>query len=227
MSTQINASPRTDTGKGSSRRLRRQNQIPSIVYGAGKQPTMITLNTFEINALLTDQNVFTRIMELDIDGQKERVVIKDLQRHPAKRTVSHIDFLRVTDTQKIMRIPINFTNQENSKVLRIGAILNRFLSTVEVSCLAKDLPETLDVDVSRLKVGQSLRLSHIKMPPGVNILALTHGDIEAYDQTVVSVSKARKMSDVDFDDEDTGAEAVEGAKGEDGTQNAAKEDGST
>ncbi|SFV67287.1 LSU ribosomal protein L25p [hydrothermal vent metagenome] len=210
MSAEISASVREVKGKGSSRRLRHESKIPGIVYGAGKEAVNLELDFFYITKILNDESLFTTILDLKVGSKKEKVVIKDLQRHPAKKTISHIDFLRIDLKRKIkLKVPVRFINKEKSKSLRLGAVLNQFLSSIEISCLAGNLPETIDVDVSKIKIGESIRLSQIEVPKGVTITALTHGDLDSYDQTIVSITKARKMEAVVFDDEVVASEETD------------------
>ncbi|KAA0444689.1 MAG: 50S ribosomal protein L25/general stress protein Ctc [Candidatus Thioglobus sp.] len=219
MSIIINAETRKDQGKGASRRLRHQGQVPAIVYGSGKQPSMITLNIHEITHLLENEESYTSVLDLSIDKKIEPVIIKDLQRHQAKNLVIHMDFLRVDMNKEIVtNIPLHFIGEEDNDAMRLGAILNRFITAIEVSCLPANLPNSIEIDISNLEIGDHISLTGITMPEGVIITALTHGDIEAHDQSVVAVQEAKLMAEEEeIETEEAAAEGEEGAvEGEEG-----------
>ena len=210
----INATIRDDQGKGASRRLRREEKLPAIVYGAGKEPSAISLNIHEITHLLENDDAFTSVLDLSIDKKVEPVIIKDLQRHPAKNTVTHVDLLRINMKQAIVTsIPLNFTGSDDNEEIRLGAILNQFINAVEVSCLPADMPNGIEVDISNLAIGDHISLTGLNMPEGVTLTALTHGDIEAHDQSVVAVQEAKLMA------EEVEEEIVE-AEGDEGDESA-------
>lgn len=198
MSIKLNAGLRTDQGKGASRRLKRAGSVPAIIYGAGKDPINLTISLNTITKLLEDDTTYTSIIELDIDGKKDEGIIKDLQRHPAKNIVTHIDFQRIDAKVAIVaRIPLNFVGASSNKDIRLGAVVNQFINTVEVSCLPKDLPHSIEVDIASVAIGESLRLTDLVITKGVSIVALNHDDVESYNQTVVSISIARKMAEIE------------------------------
>lgn len=218
MSITINATARDDQGKGASRRLRREEKIPAIVYGAGKEPSAISLNIHEITHLLENDDAYTSVLDLSIDKKVEPVIIKDLQRHPAKNTVTHVDLLRINMKQAIVTsIPLNFTGSDDNEALRLGAILNQFINAVEVSCLPADMPNGIEVDISSLALGDHISLTGVNMPEGVTLTALTHGDIEAHDQSVVAVQEAKVMAEIEEEViEADGDESAEGGDAEQG-----------
>ncbi|WPE16448.1 50S ribosomal protein L25/general stress protein Ctc [Candidatus Thioglobus autotrophicus] len=200
MSLTINATKREDQGKGASRRLRRAEQIPAIIYGAGKAPSNITLGIHEITHLLEKEESYTSVLDLMVGKKKEAVIIKDLQRHPAKNIVTHVDFLRVNLKQALVtNIPLHFLGADENESIRLGAILNQFVTSVEVSCLPADLPTSIDVDITNLTLGDHISLTGLNIPKGVTLTALTHGDVEAHDQSVVAVQEAKKMAEVEDD----------------------------
>ncbi|HIM95130.1 MAG TPA: 50S ribosomal protein L25/general stress protein Ctc [Gammaproteobacteria bacterium] len=218
MNITINATARDDQGKGASRRLRREEKIPAIVYGAGKEPSAISLNIHEITHLLENDDAYTSVLDLSIDKKVEPVIIKDLQRHPAKNTVTHVDLLRINMKQAIVTsIPLNFTGSDDNEALRLGAILNQFINAVEVSCLPADMPNGIEVDISSLALGDHISLTGVNMPEGVTLTALTHGDIEAHDQSVVAVQEAKVMAEIEEEViEADGDESAEGGDAEQG-----------
>ncbi len=196
MSITINATTRKDQGKGASRRLRHNEEVPAIIYGAGKEPIMVTLNIHEMTHLLENEEVYTSVLDLSVDKKIEPVIIKDLQRHPAKNLVTHVDFLRVDMNKEIVTsIPLHFIGEDDNDAMRLGAILNQFVTAIEVSCLPANLPNSIEVDISKLEMGEHISLTGITMPEGVIITALTHGDIEAHDQNVVAVQEPKLMTE--------------------------------
>lgn len=229
MSITINASKRDDKGKGASRRLRHNSKVPAIIYGGKQKPQSISLDMHQINHLLEDQTVYTSVLDMVIDNNNSAVIIKDLQRHPVKNYINHIDFQRVDLTQAITtRIPLNFMGSDDNAAIRIGAVSNQFVTTVEVSCLPSDLPHGIDVDISKLEIGEHLSLTDLIMPSGVEMTALLHGDIESHNQTIISITAARKAEE--FSDDDlVGSEVpVEGEeatdKADDADDKAGKDD---
>jgi len=214
----LEAKSRSDAGKGASRRLRREQQsIPAIVYGAGKDAQQISIELRHIVKALENESFYNQIVSLNIDGKDESVILRDLQRHPSKGVPMHADFLRVDASQELtLSIPITLLNEEACEGVRLeNGLLTRNLSEVEISCLPKDIPEALELDVAELKIGESLHLSDIQLPEGVTIPALQHG--EEYDQPVVSVIEQRE------EEPEEDVEAAEEAATEDAS---AEEEGS-
>lgn len=206
------ATQRTDLGKGASRRLRRENKyIPAIVYGGDKDAQSISLEQNEFyRQMQLDDTLYTSILKLDIDGKKEQVIIKDMQRHLYKEAiVMHVDFQRVDSKTKVnMSIPFEFINEEECKGVRLdGGMLMRLMNDVEISALPQDLPDSIQVDVANLEVGDSIMLSEIKLPEGVEIPALALDQ----DNAVVNVQAARtEEEDLDAPVEAPETEAEEG-----------------
>lgn len=186
---QVNAQTRQDQGKGASRRLRRAGQLPAIVYGAGKEPLPIAVRHSEMLRHLEHESFYSHILTLNLDGKTEQVVLKDLQRHPAKPLIMHADFMRVSDTEKItMHVPLHFLNEATCiGVKQEGGVVSHHLVEVEIRCLPKDLPEFIEVDLSHLHLGQMIHLSELRLPTGVEIPALAHGP--EHDLPVVAIHK--------------------------------------
>jgi len=216
MSITVNATEREDQGKGASRRLRKEEKVPSIIYGGKKDPLMVTLNIHEITHLLEDENTFTSVLDLVVGKSTESVVLKDIQRHPAKNTITHVDFLRVDAKQTLVTTtPLHFVGIEENEALRLGNMLNQFVVSVEISCLPKDLPHGIDVDVTNLAVGDHLSLTDLVLPEGVTINALQHEDVEAHDQTVCSVSEPKVIEEEE--------EIIEDGESEEGGEDSAED----
>lgn len=184
----LEAKKRTLEGKGASRRLRRlEGAMPAIVYGASKEPVSISLMTKDFIRQLQNEAFFAHIIDLSIDGTNEKVVLKDLQRHPVSNWPIHADFLRVDTTHKItMKVPLHFINEDICEGVKTGGgSINHLSNDLDISCLAKDLPEFIEVDLAALTVGHSIHISEITLPAGVESVALSHG--EEHDLALVTV----------------------------------------
>ena len=203
MSITVNALVREDQGKGASRRLRKEEKVPSIIYGGTKEPLMISLNIHEITHLLEDENTFTSVLDLVVGKSKDSVIIKDIQRHPAKNTVFHVDFLRVDAKHALITTtPLHFIGMEENEAIRLGNMLNQFVVSIEISCLPQDLPHGINVDVTNLELGEHLTLTDLILPEGVIITSLQHEDIEAHDQTICSVSEPKLIVEEEEEEEE-------------------------
>ena len=202
----LTAEPRSEQGKGASRRLRRTGKVPAIVYGAGKAPTSICLPHNQVDRYLQDEGFYSQLISLELEGNSEKVVLRDIQRHPAKPVILHMDLLRVNaDEIMQMHTPLHFINEEDSVGVKLGGQISHLLTEVEISCLPGNLLEYIEVDVSGLDVGESLHLSDLTVPEGVQIVELTHG--EDHDQAIVTVHKARAGASDDEDGEEEASEA--------------------
>lgn len=205
----IEAFPRDDQGKGASRRLRREERkIPAIIYGGNKEATPVSIWHNELKKDLENEAFFSHILTIDIQGKKESVILKDLQRHPYKPILTHADFQRVDKDHEIhVNVPLHFLNEDKAPVVKLqGGVITHQLNEVEVICLPQDLPEFIEIDVMDLEMDQTLHLSDLKMPKGVRSAALQHG--EDYDQAVVSVHLPRGAK-VDDNAEEGGEEEGE------------------
>ncbi len=175
---EINAKVRTDIGKGASRRMRHAGLIPAIIYGAGKDPVSLSLSHNEITKNLSNESFYSNILTINIDGNSEPAVLKDLQRHPYKPSILHLDLQRVSDTEKLsLRVPLHFINEDScAGVKQDGGKISHQMTEVEISCLPKDLPEFIEVDLASVKAGEIVHLSSLTMPENVD-LVLAHGDL--------------------------------------------------
>jgi large subunit ribosomal protein L25 len=153
----IIAKSRSEMGKGASRRLRKTDLVPGIVYGSNKAPTSISIEHNPLSKLLENESFYTQILDLEIDGKKELVILRDLQRHHFKPKILHIDLQRISAKEKIaMRIPLHFTGADISPAVKIGgALISRLMSDTEVRCLPKDLPEYIEIDLSKIEINQT------------------------------------------------------------------------
>ncbi|MDU9389980.1 50S ribosomal protein L25/general stress protein Ctc [Pseudomonas japonica] len=174
----LNAQARTDLGKGASRRLRHAANIPAVVYGGNKDAQSVTILAKEITKLFENEAAFSHVIELNVDGAKQNVIVKAMQRHPAKGFILHADFVRVVAGQKLTAVvPVHFVNEEAP--VKKGGEISHTLNEIEVSCEAKDLPEFIEVDLANAEVGTIIHLSDLKAPKGVEFVALAHGDDKA------------------------------------------------
>ena len=188
----LEAELRTDSGKGASRRLRHANKVPAIVYGGDKEAVAIALAQNKVMRAQLEEAFYSSIITLKIDGKAEQVLVKDMQRHPFKPMIMHLDFLRVNaDTEITTSVPVHFINEE--AVIKKGASLVHHISDLEVSCLPQNLPEFIEIDLSDLEVGDTLHLSNIKLPEGVVSVELSKG--EDHDQAIVSANAPKGGSD--------------------------------
>lgn len=191
---ELNATNRADVGKGASRRLRRlENLVPGIIYGGGKDPVNLTFKTNEIAKATMNEAFYASIVNVKVNGKAEKAVVKSMQRHPAKDFVMHIDFLRISDSVALhMNVPLHFINEDKCVAVKLGGgKINHLMSEVEISCLPKDLPEYIEVDMAEVLLDQTLHLSDIKLPKGVSIVALSHG--QSHDNPVASVHKPKAV----------------------------------
>lgn len=162
---------RTDLGKGASRRLRREGVIPAVVYGADKDAVSITLNHNEVLTQFRHEDVYSSIVTVEIDGKAESAILRDVQRHPFKPLITHLDFLRVKAGEKLKSaVPVVLLNIETAVGVKAGGILTHALTAIEVECLPKDLPSAIEVDIAALEIGAHITVADIKAPKGVEIL---------------------------------------------------------
>ena len=174
----LNAQARTDLGKGASRRLRHAANIPAVVYGGNKPAESVTILAKEIAKLFENEAAYSHVIELNVDGAKQNVIVKAMQRHPSKQFIIHADFVRVVAGQKLTAIvPVHFVGEEAP--VKKGGEISHVLNEIEVTCLPKDLPEFIEVDLSAAEIGTIVHLSDLKAPKGVEFVALVHGDDKA------------------------------------------------
>ena len=213
----LSAEIRSDYGKGASRRLRKSKKFPGIIYGGGNNPTPISLDHNEVMNNLQHEAFFSHILTLDVSGAKEQAIIKDIQRHPFKHQILHIDFQRVVAGEALtVKVPLHYVNEDTCVgVKRDGGSINRIETEISVSCLPKDLPEYIEVDLNELELGQTLHLSDVKLPEGVTSTDLAHGD-DDHDRAIVAVHQTRAAKEED--DVEDAPEGDEGAESAEGTE---------
>ena len=189
MAITITATLRSAKGTGASRRLRRESKVPGVVYGAGKDAVSVEFDAKALFMEFRHEAFHASIIDLNLDGKKESVLLRDYQLHPVRNTLQHIDFQRVSATEKIhVKVPFHFVNAEIAPGVKLnGGIVAHINTEADVSCLAKDLPEFVEVDLANLDMGHSIHLSEIKLPKGVEFVQLAHGN----DLAVASIAKTR------------------------------------
>ena len=197
---ELHAEAREDLGKGASRRLRRNDAlVPAIVYGGNKEPQSISIAARELNKALENEAFYSHVIKLSVDGKKEDVLLKALQRHPAKPMVMHADFLRVVAGHEVtVHVPLHFLNEDTCVgVKKSGGVISHTMTDVEVNCLPKDLPEFIEVDMAEVDLGDIVHLSSLKLPKGVSIPALAQG--ADHDLPVANVHAARVAVEAEED----------------------------
>ena len=189
MEITIKASKREGQGTGASRRLRRAGNVPGVIYGAGKDAVSVQLDHKDLFLQFRHEAFHASILSLDLEGKKEQVLLRDYQMHPVRNQIMHIDFQRVSATEKIhVKAPLHFINADAGPGVKLGGgIVTHILTEADISCLAKDLPEFIEVDLGAMEVGQTVHLSEVKLPKGVEFVQLAHGN----DAAVASVTKPR------------------------------------
>jgi len=195
----LEAEVRTDLGKGASRRLRHANKVPAILYGEGQEPVSVTLEHKNVYRAQQEEAFYSHVLTLNVDGKPVECLLKDMQRHPYKQLVMHLDFLRIDATHAVhVNAPIHFINEEAAE--KKGGKIAHNMNEIAVSCLPADIPEFIEVDVAGLEVGQTLHLSDVTLPKGVSSDELAKG--EDHDQAVASLNAPKVAKD---EDEDTSA----------------------
>jgi large subunit ribosomal protein L25 len=205
MSIKLIATSRTDLGKGASRRLRHTDHTPGVVYGAGKDPVSLTFEHKELMKVENIEAFYSSVLNLEVDGVSEQVLLKAVQRHVFKDRIQHLDLLRVDAKQKIhTTVPLHFLNEETSVGVKNGGLIGHLTNEIEVTCLPANLPAFIEVDMAKVEVGQTVHLSEIKLPKGVESVELSKG--EEHDLPVVAIS-AKKAAVAEDEEEEAATEA--------------------
>ena len=210
----IKATVRTDKGKGASRRLRHADKVPAILYGGKDEPIALELDHNKVNNMADYEAFYSHILTLEIDGKKHQAILKDMQRHPYKPKLTHLDFQRVEKGHKLhTHVPLHFLNEETANGVKDeGGVVVHHVNDVEIMVLPKDLPEYLEVDIANLSVGDTIHLTDLNLPEGVELVELTKG--EDHDQAVVSIT-APRVEKEESEDEAPAADEVPAANEKD------------
>ena len=215
----LEAKIRETEGRSANKALRREGSIPAVIYGGGVEPKRISIMEKDITKASEIAGFKTQILKVSISGKDESVVVKELQRHPSTSRLVHADFMRVNPDSRItLSVPIRFINEDICVgVKNQGGVVSHLLNDIEVSCIASNLPEHIEIDIEELELGSSILLSEMNLPEGVEIPILTKG--EGRDQTVVSITESKV---IDIEPE---IEEVEGEEGEEGVEAEGDEEG--
>ena len=222
MSEEFNliAEMRDDQGKGASRRLRRQGKVPAVIYGAGRDPRNLMFDHNKVLRQLEDPSFYSSILNIKVGEKSRAAIVKDIQRHPSKKQIIHIDLQRIVEDEQIkMQIPIHYLGEEDAVGVKIGGgTVTKIMTELEISCLPKDLPEFLEVDISELELDQMLNVSDISLPEGVEISDI----VKEQDQAIVSIQEIKEIIEEEIEDEDSesdgeseGSDQPEGESGSD------------
>ncbi|WP_353176983.1 50S ribosomal protein L25/general stress protein Ctc [Salinisphaera sp. T5B8] len=217
---ELNAEKRTAKGRAENRRLRREGRVPAIIYGGNGEPVMLTLEHNDLDHHLDNEAFFSHIIKIKIDGgATEEVVLRDLQRHPAKPFIEHADFLRIVAGEALrMSVPLHFVGEEECPgVADEDGVVQHNMNDIEIECLPRDLPEYIEVDCSKLHLHDSVHLSELVLPEGVQIVELMGDEEDQTDRTVVSVQVPRAAIELEAEEEaeaEAEAAAAEGEEGE-------------
>ncbi len=202
---ELTARVRARSGTGLVRRLRREGDVPAVLYGGGKPNISIAINHDVLFHSLEEENFYSAVIVINTDGNKEQAILKDVQRHPHKANILHADFQRVDRNKPIViSMPIHFEGEDECVGVKIdGGMINHLITSVEVTCLPEDLPERIEVDVSSMQKNESLHLSDIQLPEGVQLTALMYDESGMHDLAIVSVSARRVETVVEEEQEVT------------------------
>ena len=189
ISFEVNAEPRNDQGKGASRRLRHAGKVPAILYGGHAEPRSLALEHEKLRLVIGDERFYSSIISVNVGAEKQPAIVKDVQMHPAKNAVVHIDLQRVLENETIrLHLPIHFKNESIAPGVKTqGGVVSHHLADIEVVCLPKDLPEYFEADLSQMNLNDSLYLADLALPAGVTITELAHG----HNLAVVSIHSPR------------------------------------
>lgn len=215
----ISAEPRSLQGRGASRRLRSEGKVPAIVYGGHDEPRMLMLSHDELQRQLEHEGFYSQIINLKVGDDSEQVVLKDLQRHPAKPFILHADFRRIVAGEKFRtHVPLHFLGEKEAPGVKDeGGVVQHLMVEVEIECLPANLPEYIEVDVSTLELHDSLHLSDLTLPADVELVDLMHDN----DRTVISIQIPRiEVEPEPEEEEPLEGEELEAAEGEEGEERA-------
>lgn len=194
----------TEQGKGASRRLRKQNLIPAIIYGGNEEPVAIAIKNNELVKALESEAFFSSILSIVVDGTEHQGIIKALQRHPAKGFALHADFQRIVRGQKMnFHVPIHFVNKDSAVGVKSGGIFTTLMTDIEIECLPRNLPEFIEVDVASMDIGDAYHLSDIKLPEGIHIIALEN---DGENRTIANIQPPAAAEATDADVAETAEE---------------------
>lgn len=222
-SFELSATTRSQIGKSNSNRLRRlEGLMPAVIYGGDDGPMSVSISHNQVMIGTKSEAFFSSILTIEVDGKKEQVVIKDIQRHPYKNEILHMDFLRIKATDAItMKVPLHFTGEDIAPGVKSGGAVSHLMTEIDIKCLPKDLPEFINVDISKLGLDEAVHLSELAIPDTLEIVQLTHG--ADHDLPVVSIHKVKVQA---VEDEAPVATDTGSDDGKDSDQDKSKQEDS-
>ena len=201
------AESRSESGKSGAKAIRRGGKVPAVIYGRNSDSVMLTLDHNDVVKHLQHEAVYSHVLDVTVDGKAEKAILKNVQRHPSKPQIMHMDFLRVSETEKIrVHVPVHCVGEDVSVGVKKGGVVTHNLVDIEVSCLPSALPEYLEADITNVDVGESVHLSDVIIPAGVEVIALMHGEV--HDLPVASITAAKAPAE----EEEIEAEESEGTE---------------
>jgi len=218
MKIEINAKERKSKGTGASRRLRHEGTTPGILYGGVKDAISLEIDTKELFMQFRHEAFHASILTLNLEGKKESVILRDFQMHPVRNNIQHIDFQRINENEKIsVKVPFHFINEETAPGVKIeGGLVSHIMTEIDISCLPKDLPQYIEVDLGELAMGESIHLSEVTVPEGVELTSLT----DENDPAITSISKPKVV----VEEEIVAEASEEGEEGEEGEGSESSDD---
>ena len=218
MKIEINAKERKSKGTGASRRLRHEGTTPGILYGGVKDSISLEIDTKELFMQFRHEAFHASILTLNLEGKKESVILRDFQMHPVRNNIQHIDFQRINENEKIsVKVPFHFINEETAPGVKIeGGLVSHIMTEIDISCLPKDLPQYIEVDLGELAMGESIHLSEVTVPDGVELTSLT----DENDPAITSISKPKVV----VEEEIVTEASEEGEEGEEGEGSESSDD---
>ena len=225
MKIEINAKERKSKGTGASRRLRHEGTTPGILYGGVKDSISLEIDTKELFMQFRHEAFHASILTINLEGKKESVILRDFQMHPVRNNIQHIDFQRINENEKInVKVPFHFVNEDTAPGVKIeGGLVSHIMTEIDISCLPKDLPQYIEVDLGELAMGESIHLSEITVPEGVELTSLT----DENDPAITSISKPKVVVEEEIVTEASEeGEEVEGSESSDDSGNDSGEENS-
>ncbi len=218
MKIEIKAKERKSKGTGASRRLRHEGSTPGILYGGVKDAISLEIDTKELFMQFRHEAFHASILTLNLEGKKESVILRDFQMHPVRNNIQHIDFQRINENEKIsVKVPFHFINEETAPGVKIeGGLVSHIMTEIDISCLPKDLPQYIEVDLGELAMGESIHLSEVTVPDGVELTSLT----DENDPAITSISKPKVV----VEEEIVTEASEEGEEGEEGEGSESSDD---
>jgi len=223
MKIEINAKERKSKGTGASRRLRHEGSTPGILYGGVKDAISLEIDSKELFMQFRHEAFHASILTLNLEGKKESVILRDFQMHPVRNNIQHIDFQRINENEKInVKVPFHFVNEDTAPGVKLeGGLVSHIMTEIDISCLPKDLPQYIEVDLGELAMGESIHLSEVTVPEGVELTTLT----DENDPAITSISKPKVVVEEEVVTEASEEGEEEDAEGAESTDESGNDSG--